>query len=228
MLARSHFKGIPGMSLRDRAQKSENSCPDYKPLSGSKRCQNYEKGLCALDDHPVCEEWLRANPGGRISDPEAAAFLERFPAYRRRVEEGRYFERDWRERMRAALGTYPRSGSERGGESAEEPQQPSPPRSGREREGGGEEAREEALERLRRGEVRLPTEEEIADWRALGVEMEIVTSSGERLWLVPEYTSEDRPELTPEAFATIARCLAAFPGARIETLCRKAREESPR
>jgi hypothetical protein len=59
--------------------------------------------------------------------------------------------------------------------------------------------------------------EEVASWKALGVEILLDTPMGE-LWMVPEYTDKagkERREVTPEDAAKIASFIVAFPGAYV-------------
>lgn len=61
---------------------------------------------------------------------------------------------------------------------------------------------------------RIP-EEEIASFKALGVEVCLQSDSIGEVWLVPEYTGRDRKEITPEHAATLRLIVDAFPGARV-------------
>jgi hypothetical protein len=59
------------------------------------------------------------------------------------------------------------------------------------------------------------TPEEIASFKALGVELCLDLGEAGPLWLVPRYTGQARKEITPEHAATLRLLLDAFPGARI-------------
>lgn len=63
--------------------------------------------------------------------------------------------------------------------------------------------------------VRDLTEEEIASFRALGVEVCIETVEAGDVWLVPEYTERARQELRVDHAATLAALCSAFPGSRV-------------
>jgi hypothetical protein len=57
--------------------------------------------------------------------------------------------------------------------------------------------------------------EEIASFKALGVELCLDLGEAGPVWLVPAYTGQARKEITPEHAATLRLLLDAFPGARI-------------
>ena len=59
------------------------------------------------------------------------------------------------------------------------------------------------------------TEEDIASFKALGVEVCLDSETFGKVWLVPNLTGRDRKEVTPEHVATISRAAAAFPGSTV-------------
>ena len=59
------------------------------------------------------------------------------------------------------------------------------------------------------------TTEDIESFKALKAEVCMRTPHLGELWLVPEYTGQDRRELTPEHAATLYQVLAVFPGAQV-------------
>jgi hypothetical protein len=59
------------------------------------------------------------------------------------------------------------------------------------------------------------TPEELASFKALGVELRLDLDEVGPVWLVPRYTGQARKEITPEHAATLRLLLDAFPGARI-------------
>jgi hypothetical protein len=69
------------------------------------------------------------------------------------------------------------------------------------------------------GAIRDPfrglTTEDIERFKALGAEVCFRSDAHGEMWLVPEYTSQARREITPEHAATIARVLTVFPDARV-------------
>jgi hypothetical protein len=59
------------------------------------------------------------------------------------------------------------------------------------------------------------TQEEIDSFKALGIELCIRFEELGEIWLVPEYTGQDRKEISPEHAATLRLLLDAFPGGRV-------------
>ncbi len=66
------------------------------------------------------------------------------------------------------------------------------------------------------------TPEELASFKALGVELCLDLGEAGPVWLVPRYTGQSRKEITPEHAATLRLLLDAFPGARIAAFERAA------
>jgi hypothetical protein len=67
-----------------------------------------------------------------------------------------------------------------------------------------------------RSPARAPiTPEELASFKALGMELRLDLDEVGPVWLVPRYTGQERKEITPEHAATLRLLLEAFPGARI-------------
>lgn len=67
------------------------------------------------------------------------------------------------------------------------------------------------------------TTEDIDGFKKLGVEVCLESEAFGEVWLVPEYTGQDRKEITPEHAATIARVMEAFPGSKVVSF-----EKSPK
>ena len=63
--------------------------------------------------------------------------------------------------------------------------------------------------------VRGLTDKDIASFKALGVEARITNDVIGDIWLVPEYTDQDRKEIAVEHAATLIAICAAFPGAMV-------------
>ncbi len=63
--------------------------------------------------------------------------------------------------------------------------------------------------------VRNVTDEDIASFKVLGVEVCLSSPELGEVWLVPAYTSSDRRELTAEHAALITAACSAFPGSRV-------------
>lgn len=74
--------------------------------------------------------------------------------------------------------------------------------------------------------VRNVTDEEIASFKALGVEVCIASETLGDVWIVPEYTGADRREFTVQHAATLTAICAAFPGAKV-VHCEKAKPKQP-
>ena len=70
--------------------------------------------------------------------------------------------------------------------------------------------------------------EEIASFKALGVELRLDLDEAGPVWLVPRYTGQARKEITPKHAATLRLLLHAFPGARIAAFEKPNRHEEVR
>ncbi len=58
---------------------------------------------------------------------------------------------------------------------------------------------------------------EIEEFRRLGVNVKIRYSMAGDFWIVPFYTGQDRPEVTPEDAGRLLRLLHTFPGSVVES-----------
>jgi len=75
--------------------------------------------------------------------------------------------------------------------------------------------------------VRNLTDEDVASFKALGVEVCLATEDCGEVWLVPEYTSrDDRKEISVRDAATLAAVCSAFPGARVTSYERPAADDA--
>lgn len=70
--------------------------------------------------------------------------------------------------------------------------------------------------------VRNLNDDEIASFKALGVEVCIKSEEVGEIWLVPEYTDQNRKEISVEHAATLSAVCAAFPGAKVASFEKKA------
>lgn len=77
------------------------------------------------------------------------------------------------------------------------------------------------------GDLRGLTTEDIASFKALGVEVRLKSEAYGDLWLVPAYTGQARKELTPEHAATVVRVLTAFPGSQVISFEKHSQPERP-
>ena len=64
-------------------------------------------------------------------------------------------------------------------------------------------------------------DQDIASFKALGIEVKLVDEQVGEVWLVPTYTGQDRAELSIEHAALLAAVCAAFPGASVTSFVRK-------
>ena len=72
-------------------------------------------------------------------------------------------------------------------------------------------------------------DQDIASFKALGVEVHLVDELVGDVWLVPTYTGQDRAELSIEHAALLAAVCSAFPGASVASFVRKSKPAlSPR
>ena len=75
--------------------------------------------------------------------------------------------------------------------------------------------------------VRNLTDEDVASFKALGVEVCLATEDCGEVWLVPEYTGrDDRKEISVRDAATLAAVCSAFPGARVTSYQRPAADDA--
>lgn len=188
---------------------SEITCQRYDPLGGSKRCKHYLKGgACALPDELMCVEWLKAN-GHFVPPPlppletaeEAAArtppessspAATRAPSARSAVTD------------RDLFGAPVQGEPTRRAPDEREATIPSPPRTSLEAD-----VREVPV-------VRNLSDEDIASFKALNVEVCLEAEGCGEIWIVPEYTGRtDRKEISARDAATLAAACSAFPGARV-------------
>jgi len=72
-----------------------------------------------------------------------------------------------------------------------------------------------AADTAERPPLRGLTSEDIDSFKALRAEVCLSSDAFGEVWLVPEYTGQDRKEITPEHAATICRVIEAFPGSRV-------------
>lgn len=74
--------------------------------------------------------------------------------------------------------------------------------------------------------VRNLTDEDIASFKALGVEVCIASEEIGEVWIVPEYTGQDRRELRIDHAATLTAVCATFPGAKVTSFEKLAKPEA--
>lgn len=193
------------------------TCPHYAPKPGSKRCRHYlPNGACDRPDELMCREWVRLNGhlSGASAEPEppaaasealASSPVDMFgnpnPAHRRTEPE-------------PSQAASPRAATDLFGNPLPEPEPVA--RSTRQVDAAPPAPRpasDDAAEDT--PPPRGLTTEDIESFKALRVEVCLSSEAFGEVWLVPEYTGQDRKEITPEHAATICRVLEAFPGSRV-------------
>ena len=189
------------MGLADRYLKAGDggdpapafSCPHYDAPAGSKRCRHYvDGGACARPDELMCVEWLKAYGQAASGEPEAAE-----PPAKPAPDDG--VDRDLF------------------GNPVEVPSPPKrPPPDAKPTTSATTPAPTPQDDAPL---VRNLTDEEIASFKELGVEVCLATESCGEIWLVPEYTGRnDRFEMRIDHAATLAAICAAFPGAKVASI----------
>ncbi len=186
------------------------ACPEYEAMEMTKRCRYFnDDRSCQLTAHPVCEEWLRSNPEKTIPNPSSATFVESNPDYKIAVVEGLHFRPGWKAKMLERLTDFPppvRATPSTTNEQSAQAPKPTPPPS----------PAVVAVGKQAPFTVEgVPSEIEVASFRALGVEVCITNDTVGELWLVPKYTDAKRKEITPEHLLTLCRLIAAFPGCSV-------------
>ena len=76
--------------------------------------------------------------------------------------------------------------------------------------------------------VRNLTDEDIASFKALGVEVCLASEEIGEVWIVPEYTEQQRRELRIDHAATLTAVCAAFPGAKVTSFEKLAKADAPK
>jgi hypothetical protein len=186
------------VSLVDRLTVQQPSahafeCPKYRPLPGSKRCQHYlDGGACALPDEFMCVEWLKAN-GQKVAPP--APRIETSPPKDPPAPAAKPNE-PARDLFGAPVS--PAVSKEPAKKKAEPAASPSAP---------PDLPAAPPLARI--------SDEDIASFKALGVEVCIESEGIGQVWLVPEYTGQDRKEISVEHAATLRLVVDAFPGSKV-------------
>lgn len=167
-------------------------CQRYEPAAGSKRCRNYQAGGRCL--RPDAEEG-RCTEWLKVNAPSSTA-PGTVPSPRPPVDRdlfGNPIQPEKRPRAASSRPTQPKS----------EPLAPAPPPS------------------TKPPLVRNVTDEEIASFKALGVEVCIRAEALGDVYLVPTYSGQDRTELSIEHSLTLTAICAAFPGAKVVALKRQ-------
>lgn len=198
------------MALSDRIRPHTSApgiaCLRFEPAEGSKRCRHYlEGGLCALESEFRCVEWLRKN--GQVQLAEE--LIARQHAQRQAPANGRTPAEPTEQTPRPTDVTPPqRPRKNTPPDATPPPEDDTPPAE-----------RTLLLHRL--------SDEDVASFAALGVEVELGVPGHEPVWLVPEYTERknERLELSIRDAITITAVVSAFPGATITNMHRRSAGE---
>ena len=197
------------------------TCPHYLS-DGTRRCRHYgDGGTCGRKDGFMCTEWLRVNGRSVPDGPGDAALAGATrdatpPTPPTAAGDGQHADRTTRVVGTGApvvrdLFGHPVKVAPATGGGGQTPTAPTAPR---------RESRGSTDVHL----ARKVTDEEVASFRALGVEACIAAAGGE-VWLVPDYTGRtDRQELRIDHGLLLAAVCAAFPGSRILKLEAAARD----
>jgi len=186
------------MSLASRFTKADQeraiTCAKYQAVPNSKRCVHYQDGgTCALPDEFLCIEWQKANagriPGSPVTPPAVVAPTAQPAKPQQHDLLGQPLAR---QKPRDIAPKEAPSIKNETAPSVEKPVEPTEP----------------VL-------IRGLTDADIASFKALNVEVCIRNESIGEVWIVPEYTGQDRKELSCEDAAFLTAVCAAFPGAKI-------------
>lgn len=184
---------VDRLAVRRPAPPAYN-CPTYEPLPGSKRCQHYlDNGACALPGEFMCSEWLKAN--GQKAGPSAVRVEAQAPSEPPAAPKPDDVARD-------LFGAPIAPPAPKGPPKRKPPPVASPPST-------------PPAEGAPVGPIPRISDEDIASFKALGVEVCLRSDALGDVWLVPEYTECDRREITPEHAATLRLIVDAFPGAQV-------------
>ena len=184
--------------VTSKAAAQDITCLRFEAIPGTRRCRHYLKGgACSLPDEFMCIEWLKANG---YAAPESLPPVEETPA--------------------PPPPATPPAGDDRDlfGQAVRRP--PAPPTEKPRPDAGAPDAEPVPV-------VRNLTDEDIASFKALGVEVCLATEGCGEIWLVPEYTARgDRQEISVRDAATLAAVCSAFPGARVTRFEKEPARES--
>ena len=170
------------------------TCRHYQPATDGKRCRHYRDGGRCLRpeaEQGRCLEWLKVNAPTPTATAPNTASSPDPPVARDLF--GNPIQREKPQRAAASTKAPP----------ASTPSAPAPPPS------------------VKPPLVRNVTDEEIASFKALGVEVCIRSDALGDVYLVPVYTGhQHRTELSIEHSITLTAICAAFPGAKVVDLKR--------
>lgn len=196
------------------------TCPHYEAIPGRKHCRHYlDNGACSLPTEFMCTEWMKANGHHvDVASPKPVVAAPQSP-------------------LRQALASSPLDlfGNPNPDYQPTKAQPAAPSRSSGRREGTppvpspATPTPTRDADPTERPPPRGLTTEDIDSFKALRAEVCLSSDAFGEVWLVPEYTGQDRTEITPEHAATICRVIEAFPGSRVVSFEKtpKSDEETP-
>lgn len=174
------------------------TCPKYRQLPGTKRCQHYvDGGACGLDTEFMCVEWVKVNHPEQHA--QALAHIATLTA-------GGIVE----------VSDLPSPPTP----SAAEGPPPGVPDAFRGVAISG--VPEELAGTPRTVDPTLLTPLMLAELERSGVEVEVSSDDLPHLWLVPSHTEQDRPELTFREAFTLLGLMSILPGATLRRFRRPA------
>ncbi len=222
-----------------RAEK-EISCPHYQPKPDSRRCQNYlDNGACAREDEFMCIQWLKAN-NRPIPDNHPAAETQAIHPTGTAVSSTAAVPASSSVPPQKDLLGYPVS-TPKDTDSKRHPKtEKGSKRSVREIAGNTENIRKQTADRNSRtagvtfnnGQTTTaPTapmsmcrdcrsfeelnQKDIKMLDALGIEVCLHSDKTGDIWIVPEYTDQNRKEISIEHAAKLRLVISAFPGLKV-------------
>ena len=180
------------------------TCEKYTRGEDGKRCIHFQQGgTCALPDEFVCTEWQKHNGPNKRTLPvvAAAAVVEHAPAPKPVA----------RDLFGNPLPEVAPPAAPKVSTSAPIAKQPA----------------EACAPTVDVDQLRGFTADDIASFKALGVEVLLHSETYGDVWLVPAYTGRERKEITPEHAATLARVMSVFPGSHIVSFEKTAKTNNP-
>lgn len=210
---------------------SDFSCPHYTPVPGSKRCKDYQDGgTCAREDFFLCTEWERRNryrlPQVKTSGDASLGVAGRREAGPSNALQGTETEAVAHDERRSSVDSSPHVACDLFGNPLPEVSPRSAPKVSPSAPIAKQPA-EVGAPSVDVDQLRGFTTEDIASFKALGVEVQLHSETYGDVWLVPAYTSRERTELTPEHAATIARVMSVFPGSHIVSFEKTTKTANP-
>lgn len=206
-------KKLDRAALEKKRQQLRGECEDYVPTRGGYRCQHYAQGgSCKRDDYFMCVIWAKRNPDKAPREPDP---LRRHTQVKGAAE------------PKGASSAQPRA--DRG--QAQRKQKDADRQRGDAVSGRVFRLANVGVKTDPRGRhlVQSPellTETAVEQLVKLGIEVQVQTSMGTTVTLVPERTTQDRCELTFRQARTLVMLLQIFPGATLAQISQIDQEQA--